>query len=86
MQALVQKHEAMFEQQWQFQPSDEFMRSKMKGFVGFEMEITQLEGKGKLSQNRSITDQKHVVAALEENTDALGVNATEVAKLMRKHL
>ena len=85
LQALVQKHEAMFEQQWQFQPSDEFMRSKMKGFVGFEMEITRLEGKGKLSQNRSITDQKHVVAALEEHKDTLGVNATEVAKLMRKY-
>ena len=85
LQALVQKHEAMFEQQWEFQPSDEFMRSKMKGFVGFEIEITRLEGKGKLSQNRSTTDQQCVIAALEERTDTLGVNATEVAKLMRKH-
>ena len=85
LQALAQKHEAMFEQQWEFQPSDEFMRSKMKGFVGFEIEITRLEGKGKLSQNRSITDQQCVIAALEERTDTLGVNATEVAKLMRKH-
>ncbi|GAC1400796.1 MAG: FMN-binding negative transcriptional regulator [Ktedonobacteraceae bacterium] len=86
LQALVQKHEAMFEKPWIFQPSDEFMRSKMKGFVGFEMEITRLEGKGKLSQNRSNTDQKHVIAALEENTDAQGRNAMEVAQLMRKHL
>ena len=86
LQALVQKHEAMFERQWEFHPSDEFMRSKMKGFVGFEMEITRLEGKGKLSQNRSTTDQKRVILALEEHSDTLGVNATEVAKLMRKHL
>ena len=85
LQALVQKHESMFEQQWEFQPSDEFMRSKMKGFVGFEMEITRLVGKGKLSQNRSTTDQKRVIAALEENIDTLGGNAAEVAKLMRKH-
>ena len=85
LQALVQKHEAMFEQQWNFQPSDEFMRSKMKGFIGFEIEITRIEGKGKLSQNRSTTDQKCVVAALEEHKDTLGVNATEVARLMRQH-
>jgi len=57
----------------------------MKGFVGFEMEITRLEGKGKLSQNRSTNDQKRVVAALEEHKDTLGINATEVSKLMRKH-
>ena len=82
LQDLVQKHEAMFEHPWQFQPSDDFMRSKMKGFVGFEIEITRLEGKGKLSQNRSTTDQKRVVAALEENVDTLGVNAREVAKLI----
>ena len=85
LQNLVQKHEAMFEQHWEFQPSEDFMRSKMKGFVGFEMEITRLEGKGKLSQNRSMTDQKRVISALEEHIDTLGVNATEVAKLMRQH-
>ena len=48
LQALVQKHEAMFEHPWEFQPSDDFMHSKMKGFVGFEMEITRLEGKGQV--------------------------------------
>ncbi len=85
LQTLVQKHESMFVQQWEFQPSDEFMRSKMKGFVGFEMEIIRLEGKGKLSQNRSVTDQKCVITALEEHTDRLGVNAAQVAKLMKRH-
>ncbi len=85
LQTLVQKHEALFEQPWTFAYSEEFMRSKMKGFVGFAMEITRLEGKGKLSQNRSVEDQQHVIAALEENCDTLGTNATEVAKLMRKH-
>jgi transcriptional regulator len=85
LQALVQKHEAMFDHQWKFQPSDEFMRSKMKGFVGFEMEITRLEGKGKLSQNRSSSDQKRVISALEEHSDTLGINATEIAKLMHEH-
>ena len=84
LQALVQKHEAMFEQPWPFQPSDEHMRKKLQGVVGFEIEITRLEGKGKLSQNRSAADQECVVAALEDNTEILGVGATEVAKLMRK--
>ncbi|GAC1360465.1 MAG: FMN-binding negative transcriptional regulator [Ktedonobacteraceae bacterium] len=86
LQALVQKHEGVFENPWTFDYSEELMRSKMKGFVGFAMEITRLEGKGKLSQNRSTDDQRQVITALEEHKDTLGVGATEVAKLMRKHL
>ena len=47
----------------------------------FEIEITRLEGKLKLSQNRSLADQQTVVEALTRQGDRLGM---EVAELMAK--
>ena len=36
----------------------------MNGIVGFEMTVTRLQGKYKLNQNRSHTDQANVAHAL----------------------
>jgi transcriptional regulator len=81
LQELVQKHEALFEKPWQFQLPDDYVQKMMQGIVGFEVEITRLEGKYKLSQNRSANDQRRVVAALEAQADEMSVG---VARLMRE--
>ncbi|MBI2783240.1 MAG: FMN-binding negative transcriptional regulator [Gammaproteobacteria bacterium] len=47
--------------------------------VGFEIEITDVQGKFKLSQNRPAEDQRRVIEALSQSSDPL---ATSVAKLM----
>jgi transcriptional regulator len=39
---------------------------RLKEIVGIEIEITRLEGKRKLSQNRSDADRDGVIAALSE--------------------
>lgn len=44
--------------------SERYMDGMMRGIVAFEVEITRLEGKMKLSQNRSEADRQGVVAAL----------------------
>jgi transcriptional regulator len=44
--------------------SEKYMDGMMRGIVAFELEITRLEGKMKLSQNRSEADQRSVVTAL----------------------
>ncbi|MBE9005297.1 FMN-binding negative transcriptional regulator [Fortiea sp. LEGE XX443] len=49
--------------------SDNFRQGMMNGIVGFEMTVTRLEGKYKLSQNRSFTDQYNVAHALLQNAD-----------------
>ncbi len=41
-----------------------FTQSQLKGIVGFEMPITRLQGKWKLSQNRSEPDRAGVVLGL----------------------
>jgi transcriptional regulator len=42
----------------------EFIASQLKGIVGIRMPITRLEGKRKLSQNRSAQDREGVVKGL----------------------
>jgi len=43
-----------------------YIEGMLKGIVGFEIPITRLEGKFKLSQNRSATDQRNVAQALAD--------------------
>jgi transcriptional regulator len=54
----------------------------LSAIVGFEIEITRLDGKFKLSQNRPGGDRQLVIEALERlgSDDALGV-----AALMREN-
>jgi transcriptional regulator len=78
---LTATHEAGFEQPWLFEMGADDFRGKMKGIVGFEIEITRLEGKMKLSQNRSQADQQRVAAALAESPNA---TVASVGQLMRQ--
>lgn len=45
---------------------DEYFERMAESVVGFEIRITRLEGKVKLSQNRSLEDRLRVIAALRE--------------------
>lgn len=86
LQRLIQRNESRFEHSWQMPFSDEELQKRMSGFVCFEIEITRLEGKGKLNQNRSVNDQQHVIAALESHADVLGEGAVGVADLMKQQI
>ena len=50
---------------------DDYLSRMMKGIVGFEMEITRLEGKAKMSQNRPQNEQDRVIAALHATGETL---------------
>jgi transcriptional regulator len=45
-------------------PPDEALRTRVRGIVAFEVEVTRWEGKFKLSQNRTPTDRRRVREAL----------------------
>ena len=55
----------------------------LHAIVAFEIPVTKLEGKYKLSQNRSETDRRSVVRMLERFEDPA---AREVATLMKATL
>jgi transcriptional regulator len=84
---IVAKTVATFEKQfdyaWDLEAWREYAEKLLKNIVGFEMEITRLEGKRKLSQNRSAADQERVVAGLSQQGEPLGL---AVAEIMREQI
>ena len=61
---------------------ESYIESQLKGIVGIEVEITSLDGKWKVSQNRPVPDRVGVVEGLTaDNRDG---NA-EMAKLVREY-
>jgi transcriptional regulator len=81
LRATVTKHEAIFEQPWPMDLPAAYLENMMRGIVAFEIELTRIEGKHKLSQNRSVIDRQGVIEALEGHDDAL---EHEVAQMMRE--
>lgn len=68
---LVQTHEQHYAQPWRMDLPEDYMHQQMQAIVAFEIELTRLEGKFKLSQNRSAVDQQRVIAALLASDDEM---------------
>jgi transcriptional regulator len=79
---LSRRHEAGSETPWRMQDQPAaFMNGMIRGIVGLELTVSRLEGKFKLSQNRSAADRPRIVAALGERGDP---EAAALAALMRE--
>lgn len=77
---LMGTFEPAYASQWA--SLDEAYRERMlRQIVGFEIEVTKLEGKFKLSQNRTRDDQENVIASLEKAEDTV---ISGVSRLMRE--
>jgi transcriptional regulator len=62
---LTDQHEAARSAPWSVSDAPEdFVRTMMNGIVGFEMPIARLEGKWKVSQNRTPRDRQGVIDGL----------------------
>jgi len=81
LRTLVDKHEAGFDEPWSMDLPDPYMTNMLRGIVAFEMPITHIDGKFKLSQNRSGEDREQVVAALAGSRDPM---ERDLAALMRE--
>jgi transcriptional regulator len=83
LERLVSEHEVYVHPPWSTAQAGDYVQQQLDYIVAFEMQITKLEGKFKLNQNRSRADQEGVVQALSGNDDPL---KRELADLMRKQL
>ena len=70
LRELVEQHERDRRPEWQMHLPEEYMHRMMQAIVGFELAITRIEGKFKLSQNRSEADVAGVIAALSASPAA----------------
>ncbi|UCH27559.1 MAG: FMN-binding negative transcriptional regulator [Trueperaceae bacterium] len=65
---LIAAHEPSYQHQWDTLP-ERYRDGMLRGVVGFEMVVTRLEGKAKLSQNKNEREQKSITAALLTSED-----------------
>jgi transcriptional regulator len=67
---LTDRHEAARAEPWAVTDAPEpFVRAQLRGIVGLRLPITRLEGKRKMSQNRSPADQERVREGLALSAD-----------------
>ena len=63
--ALTDRHEAGRPEPWQVSDAPEdYVEAALRGIVGVELRVTSVEGKAKLSQNRSDVDRAGATAML----------------------
>lgn len=64
------KYESGMAQPWRLPLTEEELSKMLKAIVGFSIEITRVEAKFKLGQNRSAEDQAGMLRALEHSPDS----------------
>jgi transcriptional regulator len=69
MADLIGHYEAAFQLQWD-SLSDKYRDGMLSGIVALDIEVLRIEGKAKLSQNRSIEDQARVADWLLHHASA----------------
>ena len=87
---LTAKHEAARRQspgqspEWSVDDAPrKFIEGQLRAIVGLELQITRIEAKAKLSQNRPVTDIPGVVAGLAARGDDRSAEAVEHANERR---
>jgi transcriptional regulator len=76
--ALTTHHEASRPEPWKVSDAPaSYIDAQLKGIIGISLRIDRLEGKWKISQNRSAADQASVAAALRESGSDASVAMAE---------
>jgi len=69
LRQLVRRYETGRERPWPMALPADYERKMLQAIIGFEIPLTRVEGKFKLSQNRSSEDRRGVIQALEAGDD-----------------
>lgn len=82
LEEMIGFYDEAYLKQWAGLP-DEYRESMKKAIVAFEVIVERLEGKFKMSQNRSVADQENIVAEFEGSQS---VDQQSVAEIMKRNL
>lgn len=80
LEQTIRFYEDDYQKQWNGL-SEDYRLKMMKGIVGFEIVVTELQGKKKLSQNRSVIEKQRIINDLSQSPDSA---AKAIADYMRK--
>ena len=81
LEKTIDSYETAYRQQWNGLPED-YKLKLSKGIVAFHVEITDIQAKKKLSQNKTENEQKKIIQELSNSQDT---NAQMIAEYMNKH-
>lgn len=65
LQQMIDQFEPEYRTQWE-KLNPQYTNGLMKGIVAFSVEVLNLEGKFKLSQNKTKSEQKHIADSLSD--------------------
>jgi len=80
LEATIDNYESAYRQQWDNFP-EEYKSKMTKGIVAFEIVVTEVKAKKKLSQNRSEEEKQRIIKSLSESEDS---NERQIATFMKK--
>ena len=80
LEATIDNYESAYRQQWDNFP-EEYKSKMTKGIVAFEIVVTEVKAKKKLSQNRSEEEKQRIIKSLSESEDS---NERQIATYMKK--
>lgn len=63
---------------WKYELPEEFRRDLVRAIVGFEIRVSKLDAKFKLSQNREPADWKGVIEGLATRSDEMSAKVREM--------
>jgi transcriptional regulator len=78
LEKMIGFYEADYRKQWDKLP-DDYKLKMMNGITAFEIVVTDLQAKKKLSQNRTEIERENIIASLRNSTDK---NEQEIAAYM----
>lgn len=66
LEQMISYYEEEYMEQWK-SLSEKFKKGMIRGIAAFELEVTDLQGQKKLSQNKSEAERKRIVEHLEQS-------------------
>jgi len=80
LEQMIMFYERDYMEQWN-SLSDKFKKGMIKGIVAFELEVSDLQGQKKLSQNKSQAERQRIIHQLEKSESSI---ETDLAKYIQK--
>ncbi|SNR38977.1 FMN-binding negative transcriptional regulator [Flavobacterium sp. ov086] len=70
LEQMIQFYDKDYKKQWD-NLSDKFKKGMIKGIVAFDLEVSDLQGQKKLSQNKSEIERKRIIQELEQSNNTV---------------
>lgn len=68
LEVTINSFEPSYLKQWNSLP-EKYRLGQMMGIVGFTIELTEIQAKEKLSQNKTLNEQKNIISTLSASKD-----------------